>query len=153
MSSVFVDLPESAHVAANELAFAVRDKHPVTPGHTLVVPRRIVSTWFDATVEEQHAIFALVDEVKAALDLAHGPDGYNVGFNAGVAAGQTVMHLHVHVIPRYRGDMDDPRGSPGSHDACAVSEHLHAAERASLRATLLTPGAGNGTARLRCRLR
>jgi len=83
----------------------------VSPGHTLVVPRRQFASWFKATHEEQTAIFALVDEVKRQLDKqTPKPDGYNVGINVGEAAGQTVMHLHVHVIPRYRGDVDDPRG-------------------------------------------
>jgi superfamily II DNA or RNA helicase/diadenosine tetraphosphate (Ap4A) HIT family hydrolase/HKD family nuclease len=110
LSSVFLAVPPSEWVASNALAFAIRDGYPVGRGHTLVVPRRLVRTWFDATPEEQAAIFALVDVVKADLDAEYRPDGYNVGFNAGEAAGQTVMHLHVHVIPRYRGDMDDPRG-------------------------------------------
>ena len=109
-ASPFLALPPSAWVASNDLAFAVRDHYPASPGHTLVVPRREVATWFDATREEQHAIFDLVDEVKRALDAELHPDGYNVGFNAGAAAGQTVMHLHVHVIPRFRGDVADPRG-------------------------------------------
>jgi diadenosine tetraphosphate (Ap4A) HIT family hydrolase len=108
--SPFLARPEAAHVAANALAFAIRDAFPVSPGHTLVVTRRLVETWFDATAEEQAAVMALVNAVKAALDESHRPDGYNVGFNAGAAAGQTVPHLHVHVIPRYRGDRADPRG-------------------------------------------
>jgi len=108
--SPFLDIPSSAWVASNALAFAVRDKYPVSTGHTLVITKRAVPTWFDASPEEQSALMALVAEVKAALDEELRPDGYNVGFNSGDAAGQTVMHLHVHVIPRFRGDMDDPRG-------------------------------------------
>lgn len=108
--SPFLDLPESAHVGGNALAFAIRDGFPVSPGHTLVVTRRLVETWFDATPEEQRAVLALVDAVRRALDAELHPDGYNVGFNAGAAAGQTVMHLHVHVIPRFEGDVADPRG-------------------------------------------
>jgi diadenosine tetraphosphate (Ap4A) HIT family hydrolase len=108
--SVFLEVPETAWVAANELAFAFRDRYPVSPGHTLVVTRRVVADWFAATDAERAALLALVDEVKRGLDRELEPDGYNVGFNAGEAAGQTVMHLHVHVIPRYRGDMPDPRG-------------------------------------------
>lgn len=108
--SVFLSIPSTRHVAGNDLAFAIRDGYPVTEGHTLVITRRVVPTWFDASPAEQRAVFALVDEVKAALDRELQPDGYNVGFNAGAAAGQTVPHLHVHVIPRYRDDMDDPRG-------------------------------------------
>lgn len=82
----------------------------MNPGHTLVVPFREIATWFDATVEEQHAILDLVRVVKKQLDDELRPDGYNVGFNAGRAAGQTVPHLHVHVIPRFDGDTSDPRG-------------------------------------------
>lgn len=110
MSSPFLARPVSEHVAANDLAFAIRDGFPVSPGHTLVVTRRLVATWFEATPEEQAAVMALVNEVKRRLDESHRPDGYNVGFNAGDAAGQTVPHVHVHVIPRYRGDRADPRG-------------------------------------------
>ncbi len=110
MSSPFLSMPETAWVGSNALAFAIRDSFPVTPGHTLVIPRREMPTWFDATREEQLAILDLVGEVKRQLDAELHPHGYNVGFNAGEAAGQTVMHLHVHVIPRYEGDMDDPRG-------------------------------------------
>jgi superfamily II DNA or RNA helicase/diadenosine tetraphosphate (Ap4A) HIT family hydrolase/HKD family nuclease/SOS-response transcriptional repressor LexA len=116
--SPFLSLPPTAYVARSELAFAIRDRYPVTPGHTLVIPFRHIATWFDATREEQHAILELIEEIKRQLDrgvpqpdgTVRIPDGYNVGFNAGEAAGQTVMHLHVHVIPRYAGDMDDPRG-------------------------------------------
>src|SRR4051812_14461943 len=108
--SPFLAIEQSAWVASNELAFAVRDEYPVTPGHTLVILRRTVPTWFDATREEQIALLDLVLFVKRALDVEFRPDGYNVGFNVGEAAGQTVMHLHVHVIPRLRGDVVDPRG-------------------------------------------
>jgi diadenosine tetraphosphate (Ap4A) HIT family hydrolase len=108
--SVFLEVPEAVWVCANALAFAFHDRFPVSPGHTLVVTRRVTPDWFSATEDEQRAVLALVDEVKRRLDGELAPDGYNVGFNAGVAAGQTVMHLHVHVIPRFRGDTDDPRG-------------------------------------------
>lgn len=109
--SVFLQIPESSWIASNVRAFAIADGFPVTPGHTLVITRRVVPDWFAATPEERADVLALIDEVKAKLDArAPRPDGYNVGFNAGEAAGQTVPHLHVHVIPRYRGDMDDPRG-------------------------------------------
>lgn len=110
MTSPFLARPAAEHVASNDLAFAIRDGFPVGPGHTLVVTRRLVASWFDATSDEQAAVMTLVNEVKRQLDKSHRPDGYNVGFNAGDAAGQTVPHLHVHVIPRYRGDRADPRG-------------------------------------------
>ena len=108
--SVFLTIPAESWTAHNAHAFSVRDRFPVTPGHTLVITRRVVADWFSATEEEQRAVMDLVDVVKRQLDEELAPDGYNVGFNAGEAAGQTVMHLHVHVIPRRRGDMDDPRG-------------------------------------------
>ena len=108
--SVFREIPEASWVAANDLAFAFRDRFPVSRGHTLVVTRRVTPDWFSASADERTAILALVEAVKKQLDEEFHPDGYNVGFNAGEAAGQTVMHLHVHVIPRFKGDMDDPRG-------------------------------------------
>ena len=108
--SVFLSVPRDRWVAQNALAFALRDLHPVTEGHTLVIPKRLVVDFFETTDEERLALFALVDEVKRALDATLRPDGYNVGFNAGEAAGQTVFHLHLNVIPRYRGDVEDPRG-------------------------------------------
>ncbi|MGQ0845301.1 MAG: DEAD/DEAH box helicase family protein [Sporichthyaceae bacterium] len=109
--SPFLSVPAADWLAENELAFAFHDRFPVSPGHVLVVPRRVVPDWWSASREEQAALMDLVAEVKLLLDTRNpAPDGYNVGFNAGDAAGQTVGHLHVHVIPRYRGDMRDPRG-------------------------------------------
>ena len=112
MSSPFLDIPTSEWIASNALAFAIRDKFPVSPGHALVVTRRTCEAYWDATAEERAAIWELVEEVKRRLEKERSPrpDGFNVGFNAGVAAGQTVPHVHVHVIPRYREDVDDPRG-------------------------------------------
>ena len=107
----FCDLTDRQTVWATSLAVAFRDGYPVSPGHTLVVPRRHVATYFDADSLEQAALWEGVASVKAQLDAQPSPpDGYNVGFNAGHVAGQTVMHAHIHVIPRYQGDMPDPRG-------------------------------------------
>ena len=97
-------------VAVNRRAVAVRDGYPVSDGHTLVAPRRHVASWFELTPEERAAIIDLIDEVKRAIDTEFGPAGYNIGINDGAAAGQTVMHVHVHVIPRVEGDVDDPTG-------------------------------------------
>ncbi|MCA9535237.1 MAG: DEAD/DEAH box helicase family protein [Myxococcales bacterium] len=124
----FNDLPPESWVASNAHAFAVRDKFPVTVGHTLVIPRSVIPTWFDATDTQRASLISLIDEVRAQLDtLTPKPDGYNVGFNAGEAAGQTVMHLHVHVIPRYLGDMDDPRGGV-RHVIPSQGNYLRAAQ-------------------------
>jgi diadenosine tetraphosphate (Ap4A) HIT family hydrolase/HKD family nuclease len=106
VTSPFLQVPSSDWVASNELAFAFRDHFPVSRGHTLVVSRRLIATYFEATAAEKAALWALVDEVKRALDEQLQPDG----FNAGEAAGQSVPHLHVHVIPRYKGDVEDPQG-------------------------------------------
>lgn len=97
-------------VLANNLCYARYDKYPVSPGHLLLIPFRHIPALFDATDAEQIALLALLREAKALLDGELHPDGYNIGVNVGPAAGQTVMHLHVHVIPRYAGDVDDPRG-------------------------------------------
>jgi diadenosine tetraphosphate (Ap4A) HIT family hydrolase len=97
-------------VAAHEHAVALRDGYPVSPGHTLIVPRRHVASLVDLSAEEWAAIGTLLRVARAALDATLAPQGYNVGVNDGPAAGQTVMHLHVHLIPRYHGDVTDPRG-------------------------------------------
>jgi diadenosine tetraphosphate (Ap4A) HIT family hydrolase len=110
MDCPFCTVPPERLVWQAPAVMAFRDHYPLSDGHTLVVPRRHVETYFEATLEEQTAIWTAVSTIKQALDLSHHPDGYNVGFNVGAAAGQTVMHLHVHVIPRYRGDLPDPRG-------------------------------------------
>jgi diadenosine tetraphosphate (Ap4A) HIT family hydrolase len=94
----------------DELTRDLWDAFPASAGHLLVVPRRHVATWFDASEEERAAILKALDEAKALIDGRHHPDGYNIGVNVGQAAGQTVFHLHVHLIPRYSGDVEDPRG-------------------------------------------
>ncbi|MEZ4458996.1 MAG: HIT family protein [bacterium] len=94
----------------DSVVFAIRDRYPVTTGHTLIISKRHVETWFDLDRNERIAVLDAIETVKAELDREFSPDGYNVGFNAGRAAGQTVMHMHVHVIPRYNDDVDDPRG-------------------------------------------
>lgn len=112
MSSPFLQIEPADWIASNAEAFAIVDRFPVTPGHSLVVTKRIVPTWFEATAQEQAALMELVNVVKLILDerMNPKPDGYNVGFNSGDAAGQTVPHVHIHVIPRYLGDIADPRG-------------------------------------------
>jgi diadenosine tetraphosphate (Ap4A) HIT family hydrolase len=106
----FCDPPQDRLFANNSLAFAIWDAYPVTPGHALIIPRRHIPTWFDATEPEQSALFALLSEVKPIIAERYKPNGYNIGINSGAAAGQTVFHLHIHFIPRYKGDVDDPRG-------------------------------------------
>jgi len=97
-------------VLENDLAYARYDNYPVNDGHLLIIPFRHVSDYFDLSKEERDSIFLLIDEAKVLLDKKYKPDGYNIGINVGEAAGQTVLHVHVHVIPRHKGDMEDPRG-------------------------------------------
>lgn len=94
----------------NALAVAFLDGYPISPGHCLVVPRRHEADFFALSGDEQAAVWALAMEVRSALGVDRHPDGYNIGINIGAAAGQTVGHAHLHVIPRYRGDVADPRG-------------------------------------------
>jgi len=97
-------------LAGSALAAAFPDGFPVSPGHALVVPRRHVADYFELSAEEQAALWALCAEVKRGLDRERAPAGYNLGVNVGAAGGQTVWHAHLHVIPRYPGDVEDPRG-------------------------------------------
>jgi diadenosine tetraphosphate (Ap4A) HIT family hydrolase len=107
----FCDFKHFRVIHGNDLAVALRDEYPVSKGHTLILPRRHVCSWFDATENERSAMLELIDRVRERIEATEPrPDGYNIGINDGEAAGQTIMHLHVHLIPRYRGDVEDPRG-------------------------------------------
>ena len=110
MQCPFCQIPPERIIAQNEHAFAIRDAFPVSPGHTLIIPKRHVGSFFDTTQEEKLALLALLDEAKAVIDGEYQPASYNIGINDGAAAGQTVPHLHIHLIPRYTGDVEDPRG-------------------------------------------
>jgi len=94
----------------NELAYSARDSYAVSPGHTLVIPRRHVASFFELTREEINACMALINEERKLLDQELKPDGYNIGVNVGPAAGQSIFHVHIHVIPRYLGDVENPQG-------------------------------------------
>ncbi|ADC51472.1 cell-cycle regulation histidine triad protein [Alkalihalophilus pseudofirmus OF4] len=94
----------------NKHAYAIYDRYPVTEGHILIIPKRHVADYFEATSTEQAALFELVHTARAFLNDTYSPDGFNIGMNCGEAAGQTIFHAHIHVIPRYNGDMENPRG-------------------------------------------
>ena len=94
----------------SDLIVGVWDAFPVSDGHALLVTRRHVSSWFEATEEERRALTAAIDSARGAILQRHRPASFNIGVNVGAAAGQTVPHLHVHVIPRHAGDVPDPRG-------------------------------------------
>lgn len=123
----FCTLDPTRILASNPHALAIEDGFPISPGHILIIPKRHIASLFEATKEERDALFDLLAEVRELLlnTACEGgeanpsklkgrslsvPDGYNIGINDGAAAGQTVMHLHIHLIPRYVGDQPDPRG-------------------------------------------
>jgi diadenosine tetraphosphate (Ap4A) HIT family hydrolase len=99
-------------VAENELAFVIRDIFPVSPGHTLIIPKRVVPSIFELREDEIAACWALLTQQRKYLTsiLRPIPDAFNVGVNDGSIAGQTIAHAHIHLIPRYAGDHPDPRG-------------------------------------------
>ena len=94
----------------NALAYVRYDSNSLSPGHVLVIPRRHVAGFFEMTTDEQGAVLDLLRRAQVRVQQEFGPDGYNIGVNVGEAAGQSRMHVHVHLIPRYRGDVADPRG-------------------------------------------
>jgi len=106
----FCTLPLARLIDESATAFAIRDGYPLSPGHTLLIPKRHTGSFFDLPEQERRDLLALLDRAKLALDKEFQPQGYNIGINDGAAAGQTVPHLHVHLIPRYDGDLPDPRG-------------------------------------------
>ncbi len=99
-----------APILEDELAFVTFDKYPVNPGHALIIPKRHIENFFEATPYEFIAMLSLLTQMRRRTDAQLAPDGYNVGINVGEAAGQTVKHLHMHLIPRFFGDMENPRG-------------------------------------------
>ncbi len=108
-------------IIENENAFAIYDGFPVSKGHVLVIPKRVVAEIFDLNDEEYSSCFNLVKDVKKILEEEFKPDGFNIGINNGEKAGQTIFHAHIHIIPRYSGDVDNPRGGirhviPGKGD-------------------------------------
>jgi diadenosine tetraphosphate (Ap4A) HIT family hydrolase len=111
--SNFSDCPfcsDNDAIVKHELAYARFDKYPVNPGHVLLIPHRHVSSFFATSWSERQEMLILVDEMKLFLDKKYSPNGYNIGVNLEETAGQTIMHVHVHLIPRYKGDIPNPRG-------------------------------------------
>lgn len=94
----------------NQTGLVSWDAFPISQGHALVIPKRHVATMYDLPMEMQTALWMLVAEVRNRLKEELRPDGLNIGLNDGEAAGQTVMHAHIHIIPRWNGDVPDPRG-------------------------------------------
>ena len=110
MECPFCNLPDGRIEREDEYAVVVRDACPVSKEHSLIIPRRHVGSFFETDDDERDSLIALIEEQNRVLDVVLKPDGYNIGINDGAAAGQTVAHLHVHLIPRFVGDLEDPRG-------------------------------------------
>lgn len=108
---VFCNPKEEEILAENDYAQIIKDNSPVSDGHCLIVPKRHLKTYFEMTSDENIAIFELMKTAKLLIEKqGYKPDGYNIGSNNGIAAGQSVLHLHIHVIPRYNGDVEQPKG-------------------------------------------
>ena len=94
----------------DDLCFVINDNYPVTQGHCLIIPKKHSSNYFECSKDEVDSLNSLIIKTKDYLDKNYQPSGYNVGFNCGESGGQTIFHTHIHVIPRYDGDMKNPRG-------------------------------------------
>ena len=103
-------IDESRIIYQDSTWIAILDGYPVSEGHTLLIPKRHCETYFDLNYLELESLGVTIGIVKRLLDAKYHPNGYNVGVNCGEAAGQTIMHCHVHIIPRYNGDCENPRG-------------------------------------------
>ncbi|WP_295002492.1 HIT family protein [uncultured Dechloromonas sp.] len=110
MTCPFCTLPPERIVEENDHAVWIYDGFPVSPGHCLIIPKRHVGSFFEVSAEERIAMLALLDKAKVVIEEKYQPDAFNIGINDGAAAGQTVPHLHLHLIPRYEGDVPDARG-------------------------------------------
>ncbi len=106
----FCNINNGDIIAENEYALAFFDKFPVNKGHTLIIPKRHIANYFDLTEQEQISIRSLIQQVKDNLDSEYSPDGYNIGVNINESAGQSIFHVHIHVIPRFKGDVEEPKG-------------------------------------------
>ncbi len=110
MTCPFCTLKESRILFESELAVGVSDAFPVSPGHTLIVPRRHVGSYFELNRSEREAMYELLDRAQRDLNERLQPAAYTIGINDGPAAGQSIPHVHMHLIPRYPGDRSNPRG-------------------------------------------
>ena len=106
----FSSIPEERVLFRSAYFFLIYDRYPVSPGHLLIISNKLKKDLFELSPDELKALPDMILKAKEIIDPVHQPDGYNIGMNCGEAAGQTVMHFHCHIIPRYNGDMQNPRG-------------------------------------------
>jgi diadenosine tetraphosphate (Ap4A) HIT family hydrolase len=108
---VFCNLDSTKElITETDTAIAFLDSYPVNPGHTLIIPKRHVADYFELSIHEQQALWQVVNRCKKIIQKRFNPDGFNVGINVGEVAGQSIFHVHIHLIPRYKGDVENPRG-------------------------------------------
>jgi diadenosine tetraphosphate (Ap4A) HIT family hydrolase len=108
--SVFLNIPKDRILYRGNHFFIIRDIYPVSPGHTLIITRELKKDYFELSKEELNELPSMIQKAKNLIELEYRPDGYNIGMNCGEVAGQSVMHFHCHIIPRYQGDMKNPKG-------------------------------------------
>lgn len=106
----FTAIDPARVIYRDEHFFIIEDAFPVSPGHLLIISNHVRADFFELTDEEKLQLPKAIENAKDIIRLKHNPDGFNIGMNCGAAAGQTVFHFHCHLIPRYNGDMDNPRG-------------------------------------------
>lgn len=106
----FLDIAENKKLYKSSYFFIIKDSYPVSPGHLLIISNDLTEDYFGLSKEAKQELPNVIDESKRLIETEHSPDGYNIGMNCGKPAGQSVMHFHCHVIPRYKGDIDNPRG-------------------------------------------
>lgn len=106
----FTQIQEDRIIFKNDFYFIIKDAFPVSPGHLLIISKNVRKDYFDLSPVEVMELHSVIEIAKGIIETEHKPDGYNIGMNCGVSAGQTVFHFHCHLIPRYTGDMENPRG-------------------------------------------
>ena len=110
MMSVFSEISNEEKIYSGVNFFLIKDRFPVSPGHVLIISKDLKKDFFELNAEERNELPLMIEVAKNLIEKDHNPDGYNVGMNCGESAGQTVFHFHCHIIPRYKGDMENPRG-------------------------------------------
>lgn len=106
----FFEIPAERHIGQTAHFFMIYDGYPVSPGHILIISKVLRKDYFELSIDEKADLDTAIFLAKELIEENHNPDGFNIGMNCGESAGQTVFHFHCHVIPRYGGDMEDPRG-------------------------------------------
>jgi diadenosine tetraphosphate (Ap4A) HIT family hydrolase len=108
--SIFLELSDNDKIYNGTNFFLIKDRFPVSPGHVLIISKDLKKDFFELNDEERNELPLMIEVAKKLIEKEYKPDGYNIGINCGETAGQTVFHFHCHVIPRYKGDMENPRG-------------------------------------------